>query len=133
MSSGNVEAPLTYEQLLGRVGQLSTSELDDFVQRVLTLHAQRRAPCLPQEEAELLIEINRSLPAETQQRYSELIAKRHEEKLSPEEYDELLRLTDEVEAHDTRRVTNLVTLSLLRKVTLDQLMEDLGIRPLDHA
>jgi len=133
MSSGNVEVPLTSEQLLRGVGQLSSSDLEEFVQRVLMLRAQRRAPCLPREEADLLIEINRSLPVETQRRYSELIAKRREEALTPAEYGELLRLTNEVEAHDTRRVQNLVKLSLLRQVTLDQLMQDLGIRPLDHA
>jgi hypothetical protein len=62
-----------------------------------------------------------------------LVAKRRAEVLTPEEYDELLRLTDEVEAHDTRRVENLVKLAQLRQVTLDQLMEDLGLRPPDDA
>ena len=42
----------------------------------------------------MLLEINRSLPADTQRRYDGLIAKRRAEVLTPEEYDELLRLTD---------------------------------------
>ena len=133
MAGGNVETPLSSEQLLKAVGQLSSSDLDEFVQRVLVIRAQRKAPHLPQAEAELLVAINRSLPADTQRRYDELMAKRRAEVLTPEDHDELLRLTDEVEAHDTRRVENLVNLAQLRQMTLDQLMEDLGLRPPDDA
>jgi hypothetical protein len=133
MANGNVETRVSSEQLLKAAGQLSSSDLDEFVERVLVLRAKRKAPHLPQAEAELLVAINQSLPAETQRRYDELIAKRRAEALTPEEYSELLCLTDEVEAYDTRRVENLVKLAQLRQVTLDQLMEDLGLRPPDHA
>jgi len=133
MAKGNVETPISSEHLLKAVGQLSSFDLDEFVERVLVLRTQRKAPHLPQAETDLLMAINRSLPANTQRRYDELIGKRRAEALTPEEYDELLRLTDEVEAHDTQRVENLVRLAQLRQVSLDQLMEDLGLRPPDHA
>jgi hypothetical protein len=129
MAIVNVEAQLSSEQLLKAVAQLSPADLDEFVQRLLMLQAQRKALCLSQVETDLLLAINGSLPAETQRRYDELVARRRAETLTAEEYEELLRLTAEVEAHDTRRVENLVKLALLRQVPLDQLMNDLGLRP----
>jgi len=55
-----------------------------------------RAPSLSEKESELLLAINRSLPAATTQRYQELMARRRAETLSPMEHQELLDLTDEV-------------------------------------
>jgi hypothetical protein len=133
MADVNVEAPISAEQLLKAVNRLSSPELEEFVQRVLVLQAQRRTLRLPHSEDELLREINRQLPGDLQRRYDELVAKRRAETLTQEEYEELLRLTEEVETHNTRRVESLVKLSLLRGVTVDQLMKDLGLHWPDHA
>jgi hypothetical protein len=133
MADVNVEAPISAEQLLKAVSQLSSPELEEFVQRVLMLQAQRRTLRQPHGEDELLREIHRQLPSDLQPRYDELVAKRRAETLTQEEYEELLRLTDEVETHNTRRVESLVQLSLLRQVTVDQLMKDLGLHWPDHA
>ncbi len=133
MADVNVEAPISAEQLLKAVNRLSSPELEDFVQRVLVLQAQRRILRLPHDEDELLHDINRQLPDALRHRYDELVAKRRAETLTPEEYEELLRLTDEVETHNTRRVESLVRLSLLRGVTIDDLMKDLGLQWPDHA
>jgi hypothetical protein len=93
---------------------------------------ERAAP-LPDDEEELLREIHRRPPGELQRRYDELVAMRRAETLTPEEYAELLRLTDEVETHNTRRVESLVKLSLLRNVTVDQLMKELDLRWPENA
>lgn len=127
MAKVNAEAPLSPEQLLKAVSQLSSPELEQFVRRVLVLQAQRRLLRLPHDEDKLLREINQPLPGDLKRRYDELVAKRRAEALTRQEHEELLRRTDEVEAHNTRRVESLVKLALLRQVTLDQLMKDLDL------
>ena len=63
---------------------------------------------LSQEETALVLKINSGLPAEVHQRYRELISKRREERLTQDEYDELLRLTDEADFRPTANVDALL-------------------------
>jgi hypothetical protein len=63
---------------------------------------------MPKEESKLLIKINQGVPEEIQVPYNELIAKRQSETLSPDEYDELLRLTDQVEKIDAENIKYLI-------------------------
>ena len=46
-----IEAQVTLDELLRAVSRLSSPDLDEFVQRVLLLRTQRRAPTLPEAEA----------------------------------------------------------------------------------
>src|SRR5438046_3960928 len=97
MPTVQVQAELSIDKLIEAAGQLRQPELEQFVAQVLALQARRKAPNLPQEETTLLLKINSGLPAEVRQRYHELIGKRREERLTQDEYEELLRLTDEAE------------------------------------
>ncbi|MGQ9627695.1 MAG: STAS/SEC14 domain-containing protein [Anaerolineae bacterium] len=128
-----VEAQLSTDELLKAVKQLSQPELERFASQVIVLTAQRRAPTLPQAEAELLLKINRGVPPDVQKRYGELIVKRQAESLMPDEYDELLRLSHEIEDLEARRVEYLAELARLRGTSLATLMENLGIRPPEYA
>jgi hypothetical protein len=128
-----VQAQVSPDELVKGVEQLSQPELEQFVSTVLTLQAQRKAPVLAEDEAELLLKINRGIPPELQQRYAVLIEKRRNEELTAEEYDELLRLTDSVETLETQRIQHLAELAQLRRVSLRQLMLDLGIVPPRYA
>ena len=123
-----VQAQLPAEELLRAAARLSQPELEQFVRQVIVLQAQRRAPCLPQAEAELLIKINQGVPQAVQKRYNELIAKRRQQTLTEAEHGELLRLTGPVEALEARRAEYLAELARLRKTTLTELMHNLGIR-----
>lgn len=51
---------------------------------------------------------------------------RQEETLTEAKYEELLRLTDEVEAFDTRRIKALSALADMRQTNLETLMRELG-------
>ena len=53
--------------------------------------------------------------------------KRQEETLTEIEYQELLGMTEEAEAFDTRRMKALATLAEMRHTDLDTLMRDLGL------
>ena len=128
-----IEAQMTTGQLLKAVERMPQPELDRFVERVVALRASLRAPRLSQAESELLAKINEGVPAGLQSRYDELIAKRRGATLTPGEHDELLRLTEQVEALDARRVEYLAELARSRKTTLRALMRDLGIQPPPYA
>ena len=128
-----VETELSTDKLLKAVEQLSQPELERFAFQVIALRARRQVHSLPQTEAKLLLKINEGLPPEVQRRYDELVAKRRAESLTPDEYEELLRLTDQIENLEARRMEYLAELARLRKVSLTDLMETLHIRPPAYA
>lgn len=129
MTTLQVEAQLSTENLLKAVGKLTPKELDEFAIQVLALRAQHYAPSLPKEEAELLVKINEGLPRRTQKRYNELIVKRREEMLTAEEQEELLKLTQESEQLQVKRIEHLNALAQIRHTTITKLMSQLGIKP----
>jgi hypothetical protein len=133
MSLVEVKAQLPTEQLLEAIEQLDQVELDEFVSRVIALRAKRQAPSLSKSESELLQRINQGIPVEIQKRYNELIAKRQEETLEPQEYDELISLTHKVEKLEAKRVADLIELARLRQVSLDELLAQLGIHTPTYA
>ncbi|NCO39387.1 MAG: STAS/SEC14 domain-containing protein [Armatimonadetes bacterium CG_4_10_14_3_um_filter_66_18] len=126
-------APALLNELLRGAERLSAPQLDAFVCRVVALRAQRFAPSLPRDEADLLTKVNRALPPAAQRRFDELVAKRQAETLTENERHELVELTDLAERTDAERVKCLVELAHLRGTTLPTLMDDLGIRPPTHA
>ncbi len=97
MPTVQVEVQLFSEELLKAVEQLSLPDLERLVSLVLALEAQRKALSLPLAEAELLLKINRDIPEATQKYYNELIARRQAEILTPDEYSQLLHLTEQIE------------------------------------
>ena len=129
MPTINIQADVSIDVLVKAVEQLRGSELRQFTAQVLALNAKRMAPSVTQEEAALLLQINSPLPADLQQHFDELIVKRDAETLDTEEYAELLRLTQQVEAFDVARLEALAKLASLRGVTLPELMRQLDIRP----
>jgi len=128
-----VTPSMSVNEILKAAHRLDSPELEQLVSQVIVLQAQRRAPSLPQKEAELLRKINQGLPADIQARYDHLIAKRRSESLSDDEYRELLQLTELAENHDVRRIEYLAELADLRRQPLIALMDELGIHPPDYA
>jgi hypothetical protein len=128
MPTIHLQAEVSRDALLEAVGQLSPPELDQFVAEVLKLRARRGPPRLGAAESELLSRINRDFPEGLRERYAELIARRRDESLTPEEHQELLRLTAEAERLEGDRLAALAELARLRGVPLRALMDDLGIQ-----
>ncbi len=133
MSVIQVETQLSTDELLKAIGQLKQPELDGLMFQMLALRARRQAPSLPQDEARLLLKINQGLSPEVQTRYDDLIARRRAESLTTDEYDQLLRLTDQIENLEVRRMEYMAELARLRQTSLTKLMENLGIHPPDYA
>ena len=128
MPSIQVEAQLSHNKLLEAVGQFNATELEQFVAEVIALRAKRQAPSLSRQESELLMRINQHLSADLQARFDELVARRQDETLSNDEHEELLRLTEQVENMDVVRIEALARLAQLRGISVDDLMDQLGVK-----
>src|SRR6266571_1281693 len=100
---------IDFDEVLNGLARLGTSDLAQLVEQVIALHARRRAPSMPKNEADLLQKINQG-PA-------------------PEVHQELLQLIDQIELTDAERMQHLIALSQLRQVSVDALMHQLGMRP----
>jgi hypothetical protein len=121
------------EQLLRAVERLPSQELDAFVAQVIALRAQRNVPHLTQEETTLLRRINAPLVPDLQRRFDELVARRQAETITPDELQELMGITDQIEQHDAERLAALNDLARLRQMTTPALMDILGIRAPSYA
>ncbi len=117
------------EQLLNAALQMPRPELEQFMRRLFALKTRQETPGLSEREAELLMKINQGLSLETANRRKKLIAKRDAETITKKELQELIQITTEVERLNVERIKNLIELASLRDITLDELMDQLGLRP----
>ena len=117
------------DQLLEAARQLPPPELNQLVERLVAWRTQllNAVPRLSADETTLLLKINQGFAPAPQQRYDELLEKRDARTLTPDEYQELLALTDQVEAFNVERVQALADLARLRQVSLSEVMNQLGL------
>ena len=122
------------DEVFKSVAQLEPNELEQVVNQLIALQARQRAASLSTTETDLLQHINQGLPPTIRPRYEELNAKLHEETITPAEHEELLQLSDQIEQADAERLRHLIALAQLRQVSIDTLMDQIGIRrPPVHA
>ncbi|NJL27925.1 MAG: STAS/SEC14 domain-containing protein [Thermoanaerobaculia bacterium] len=133
MSVIRVEAQLTPGQLLEAVAQLPRSELKRFAEKVLALVPRQDRGRLSRTESSLLKKINQGVPEDLQARFDALVAKRQIGDLAAAEHDELLSLTEQLEALDAKRVGYLAELARYRRTSLPDLMTELGIKQPPYA
>jgi hypothetical protein len=106
---------------------------------VLDLLQERLAPTnggptgVPRAEAELLERINEGLTEATWTRYQGLKQKRDAGTLTEAEYVELIRLVNEVEIWNARRLEAVAKLAKLRGVPFRDLVQELGLGVPAHA
>lgn len=132
MPTINIKAELSKNELLQAAQQLSAAELQQFVQEILSISAKRKAPNLTDQESELLLKINQGIDQETNEKYNILLQKRNLEILTEQEYQDLLKLTHQIETYQAQRLTYLAELAKLRKISLGDLVEQLGIHLSDN-
>lgn len=68
-------------------------------------------------------------PPEKQKVYNKLRRKFRREEISEEEYKQLLDLTTELEAMNVKRIECLIEVAKIRKKTLIEVIDELGLRP----
>jgi len=86
-------------------------------------------PHLSPQETALFLRINSHLSPEQQSRYDELRVKREAEVLTPAEHTELLHYIDAITTLWTDRLQALLDLAQLRRMSPQQLMQQLAITP----
>lgn len=129
----SIPAQTSMNELLQGVKNLPIQELEQFIQHVLILRAQRSANSLSVQESELLEYINCPIPAPLQQRYDRLSEQQRQHCLSEDEHKELLNIIEQIEQFDLQRLHYLGKLAKLRKVSLKTVMQDLGIKAADYV
>lgn len=108
--------------MLKIVKRLPVSELERFLAKLDEWRVQR-------EEEELLrvIKENSQLPPEKQKRFNRLRRKLQNETITEKEREELLAMWQELERRNIVRLEALIKLAQKRKVSVRELMEQLGI------
>ncbi|MEM7536572.1 MAG: STAS/SEC14 domain-containing protein [Chloroflexota bacterium] len=119
---------LDVDDIVNGVAQMATHEFEQFVEKVMALRISRRVPSLSKRETELIQKINEGVPDEVRLRFRFLRERMLDETISPDEYEELIKLTEQIEVSDSERMINLVELSQLRNVSLETVMEQLDIQ-----
>ena len=129
MTKSQVDTKLSFNQVVNAVKQLSDDEWEKLLSQVAAVRPLYEDHQLSPAESKLLIKIYKGVPEEIQGKYNELIHKRDQETLTDEEYEELLRLTDQIELLDARRLEYLTELAAIQNKPLVLLMDELGINP----
>ncbi len=124
--------PTSSTALLTAVRQMPIVELEQFVDHVIAIRAERVAPHLRANESALLACINQGLSAPERVRMRALLEQRDEETLAPAEWQELTALTDKLELLHADRLAALTDLAKVRGVTLDEVIQQLGLQFPDH-
>jgi hypothetical protein len=120
------ELEATLRTLAAREGVAPDRYVLDVLQERLD-REQNLPPHLSRSEAEILQRINEGLPPATWERYEALKAKRDAETLTDAEHQELLRLVNEVEGWNARRLTWVAELAQRRGTPFPELVQQLGL------
>ena len=108
--------------------------LESFAQRVNEIVARRKSPNLSKEETELLQKINQGIPTAALEQYNTLKTKQKMVGLTESEQQELNGVIDFIEKKEGEFLGYLISLSRLRKMPLEKLRKQLGIKtPSPHA
>lgn len=122
-----MSAQASVSELLDNASRLDKQEFERFFKKMLLLRAERNPAVLPKEESDLLQKINKGFSDDKWQRLEFLNDKLEFDTLPEKEHAELMTLVDKYETYMVQRVRHLARLATLRKVSLDELIEQLGI------
>lgn len=129
-----INLPQTIEQQLRQEAASKGMSLDRYF-----LHLLKQAASVSQSketpkqlsETELLKKINLDISETEWANYRHLIGLRRAERLTELEHEALIALGDKIEHANVQRMTYLIELAQLRGVSLDKIMADLGIKPIE--
>jgi hypothetical protein len=85
----------------------------------------------PLSETDLLKKVNLDISEAEWVNYRHLIGLRRAEQLTEQEHEALIQLGDKIENAHAKRMEHLWALAQLLGVSLDKIMQDLGIKPVE--
>jgi hypothetical protein len=124
---------ITISELLQGVGQLSVREFEEFFNKIQSIRTQKIPNSLNDDENKLLKQIKTSVLSTKQVRFNYLIARRDASIITVNEYDELLKLTEDIEKSDTIRLKRMAKLADLKGISLKEALNTFGITPYQHG
>ena len=128
-----IQLPFSIEQQLRDKAARQGVSLEKYVTQVLSngvsdTSGGHQSPGLSEDE--LLLKINASVVSQKElERFHVLDKRRQAEKLTQTEHEELIRLVNHIEIAHAERLKWVVALASLRKISFQQLLADLGIKP----
>ncbi len=129
-----MNAQQTVSEILDSASRLGAEDFEKLFKKIAILHVQRSGmSAISQGEADLLEQINQGFPTAKWERLQYLDWKMETSELSEKEAAESLRLSTDYENYTVQRLQLLVKLADIRKVSLDELMAQLEIKPHTHA
>jgi hypothetical protein len=134
MTKLQVQAEMNAQSLLMTVAQLPLNELEQFIQELNRLLTRKKSEEIAQKDKILISKINQTaLSLPKIERCNTLILQMEFATLTEAEHQELMLLVEEEEKLRVERVQYLIELAQWRKITLPQLMENLGLKKGKHG
>lgn len=127
----NLELPKAIEQQLIQEANLQGLSLDNYLVQFLKRTVAKPKTKKQLSESALLKKINLDFSEAEWTDYKQLIVLRRAENINEQDYQRLLFLGDKLELANAERFKYLIELAQLRQVSLDKLMSDLGIKPIE--
>ena len=113
---------------------LEIQEFESLYKKLSTLRLQKRGvPVMDETELKLLQEINKEFPADKWERLEFLDWKLEYRTLNEAEEVESLELAEAYEEFSVERIESLAQLATIRRIHIDELMEQLGLKPKARA
>ena len=123
---------ISINELLQSVGQLSTREFEEFFNKIQSLRVQKTASNIDFEASKLLKQINTGLLSTKQTRFEYLIARRDARTITEFEFEELFKLTHDIEKNDVIRLKRIAKLADLKRMTLPEVVSFYNLQPTQH-
>ena len=129
-----INLPQTIEQQLRQEAATKGMSMDRYFLYLLKQAAsvgQSKEMPKTLTETDLLKKVNLDISEAEWTKYRHLVGLRRAERLTEQEYEALIALSDKIEIAHAKRMEYLWALAQLRGVSLDKIMDDLGIKPVE--
>ena len=127
MSSVRISSEITVKDLLQGVAQLSSEELDYFIERAKEIRSSKENTSEEAQIKTLIQAVGKGPEQSWLQRLEELDQKRISNALSDQELKEFQQMGEELEEWNTQRLKHLVQLAVLKKTDLPTLVKELEL------
>ena len=129
-----INLPTSVEQQFRKEATINGMSLDNYLLRLLQQAAKiskKQSNSKQYLESELLRKINLDISENEWMSYRHLIGLMRADKLTPQAHETLVALSDKIEIANVERVKYLFELAELRDISVEKLMENLNIQPVD--
>ena len=124
---------ISVSELLTNVGRLNTRDFEIFFIEIQSLYGQKITATSTVTENKLLKQIKSRLTSSKQIRFEYLIARRDARTITEQEFNELLKLTDDIEKNDLLRLKRISKLADLKRMTLPEVVQFYNLQPMAHG